>query len=320
MIAFSETADVIQSSSNIALACHVNPDGDALGSMLGLFHVLRAQGKEVVASFPTPFIVAPPYKSLPGLDKLVPPEKFPANPDVMITFDCGALNRLGDLKEAAVKAQQLIVVDHHLSNEGFGTINLIDPDAAASAVVTRELIHALGLPLNRDAALCLYVALICDTGRFAYDSTKPSVFELAAELASFDLPIAELTRTIFEEHSFAYMQLLGEVLQHMVFSPVHHFVWAAITQQQLAKYGVSYEEIDETIDVIRQTSEAEVAAVFKEQPDGSWRGSLRSLGRVNVEAIAAQFHGGGHKYAAGFTTKHSLESIVATIESALAND
>ncbi len=173
-------AELIAEADQVALACHVNPDGDALGSMLGLMHVLRAAGRDVVASFPPPFCVAPHYRDLPGLDLFVRPEAFPRDPDVLITFDCGSLNRLGDLEPAAKAARELIVVDHHISNTCYGSVNVIDPHAAASAVVVRRLIHHLGLPLTEEAAVCLYAALVCDTGRFQYETTTSEVFELAA--------------------------------------------------------------------------------------------------------------------------------------------
>src|SRR4051794_29716789 len=160
----AEAVDAVRDARQIALACHVNPDGDALGSMLALLHVLRTGGFDVVASFPTPFHTAAHYRELPGLDLLTPPTEFPAEPDVMITFDCGSMSRLGDLEPAAKGARQLVVVDHHLSNECYGSINLVEPTAAASGVVVQKLIDALGLELNRDAAVCLYAALICDTG------------------------------------------------------------------------------------------------------------------------------------------------------------
>ena len=111
----------------MALACHVNPDGDALGSTLALHHVLRAAGINSIASFPDPFIVAPHYREMPGLDLLVPPSEFPDEPDVMLTFDCGSIARLGDLAAPAKAAHELIVIDHHVSNDRYGTINVIDP-------------------------------------------------------------------------------------------------------------------------------------------------------------------------------------------------
>jgi bifunctional oligoribonuclease and PAP phosphatase NrnA len=313
----AQAAEAIRNAKSVALACHVNPDGDALGSMLGLHHVLLAAGSNSIASFSEPFGVAPHYRELPGLDLLVPPAEFPREPEVMITFDSGALHRLGDLETAAKSAAELIVLDHHVSNERYGTINVIVPDAAATGVVVRSLIAELGLPLNPPAAVCLYAALVCDTGRFQYDTTTPAVFELAAELVSFGVPVARLSRSLFEEHSFAYLKLLAAALERAVLDRELSFVWTAVMQDDLERYGVTFEEVEGLIDVVRRTSEAEVAAVFKEGTDGVVRVSLRSLGAVDVCRIAQSQGGGGHRFAAGFSTDESIPEIVQRIESAL---
>jgi bifunctional oligoribonuclease and PAP phosphatase NrnA len=315
--ALERAVAVIADAPRVALVCHVNPDGDALGSMLGLFHVLRAAGRPCVASFPSPFVVAPHYRELPGLELLTPPHEFPNEPDVVVTFDCGSLNRLGDLEPAAKAARELIVVDHHISNDEYGTINVIEPEAAASSWVVQRLIDALGLPLVRDAAVCLYAALVCDTGRFQYDTTTPAVFEMARRLTEFDVPVERLTRTLFEEHRFAYLKLLGEALQRAELVREERFVWTAVTRPMLERHDVTLDEVEGLIDILRRTTEAEVTCVLKEEPDGTFRVSLRSLGGVDVRRIAEAHGGGGHRFAAGFTSALDLDSVVARIRAAL---
>jgi len=315
--ALGRAVDAMAGASEIALACHVNPDGDALGSTLALHHVLRAAGIRSVASFSEPFVIAPHYRELPGLDLLTPPDAFPAEPEVMLTFDSGSLARLGDLESAAKSAAELIVIDHHVSNQRYGTINVIDPAAAASGVIVHRLIERLQLPLTRDAAVCLYTALVCDTGRFQYESTTPEVFELARELACFDLPIPELSRTLFEEHRFAYLQLLSDVLANARLIPEKRFVWTQVSQADLARHDVTFEEVEGLIDVVRRTREAEVSCVLKQASDGTWRVSLRSLGSVDVRLVAEAQGGGGHRFAAGFTSDEPVEHIVARIVDAL---
>jgi bifunctional oligoribonuclease and PAP phosphatase NrnA len=312
-----EAARRIAGADQIALACHVNPDGDALGSMLGLLHVLRAANANVVASFPPPFVVAPHYRELPGLELLIHPDEFPREPDVMVTFDCGSLGRLGELEPAAKAANELIVVDHHVSNTRYGSINIIDPGAAASGVLVRRLVFELGLPLTNDAAVALYAALVCDTGRFQYDTTTPSVFELARELVTFDIPVSRLTRQLFEEHRFAYLKLLGDALANAELDAERRFVWTAVTQEMLQRHGVTLEEVEGLIDILRRTTEAEVTCVLKEEADGSVRVSLRSLGDIDVRAIAADNGGGGHRFAAGFESTLDLAAVVANIRGAL---
>jgi phosphoesterase RecJ-like protein len=313
----ASAARAIDGADVVALACHVNPDGDALGSMLGLFHVLRAAGRDVVASFPPPFVVAPHYRGLPGLELLTKPEDFPAAPAVMVTFDCGSLGRLGALQCAAEAAGELVVLDHHVSNTRYGTINVIDPDAAASGVVVRRLVDQLGLALDDAAAVCIYAALLCDTGRFQYDTTTSRVFDLARELVEFDVPVARLTRELFEEHRFAYLQLLAEALAGAHLDVERRFVWTAVTQDMLVRHDVTLEEVEGLIDILRRTGEAEVTCVIKEEADGTYRVSLRSLGEVDVQVVASGLGGGGHRFAAGFESALDLESLVASIRGAL---
>jgi phosphoesterase RecJ-like protein len=315
--AIAQAADAIAGARHVALACHVNPDGDALGSMLGLFHVLRASGRDVVASFPPPFSIAPHYRELPGLDLLTDPAEYPVEPDVMVTFDCGSLGRLGDLEMSAKAARELIVLDHHVSNTRYGTINVIDPSAAASGVLVRRLVMALGLPLTTEAAVALYAALVCDTGRFQYDTTTPSVFDLARELVAFDVPVSRLSRQLFEEHRFAYLKLLGEALATAELDRARRFVWTAVTQDMLKRHDVTLEEVEGLIDIVRRATEAEVTCVLKEESNGSVRVSLRSLGEVDVRLIAADHGGGGHRFAAGFESTNDIPTVVASIRAAL---
>jgi phosphoesterase RecJ-like protein len=312
-----DAAAAISGAQTIALACHVNPDGDALGSMLGLFHVLRAAGCSVVASFSNPFVIAPHYRELPGLDLLTAPEDFPSEPEVMVTFDCGSMNRLGDLEPSAKAAHELIVIDHHISNDRYGTINLVEPEAAASGWVVMQLVDELRLSLNQDAAVCLYAALVCDTGRFQYETTTPEVFDMARRLTEYDVPVSRLSRTLFEEHRFAYLKLLGEALENAELVREEQFVWTAITQDMLTRHGVEMEEIEGLIDILRRASEAEVTCVLKEEVDGDVRVSLRSLGAVDVRRIAEAHGGGGHRFAAGFTSEMDIPTVVARIRAAL---
>src|SRR3954453_14468775 len=225
-----QAADAIAAAPSLALACHHTPDGDALGSMLALHHLALAAGKQSVASWPEPFDVPPHYTFLPGLELTTKPADFPAEPDLMVTFDCGSLGRLAELAPAAQRAHQLIVVDHHSTNDGYGTVNLTDPhaaasavDAAAPAVAVRSLLARLGWDLNREAAQCLYTGLVCDTGRFQYDCTTPEVFALARELAGLDLPIGGMNLQLFEEHRLAYLRLAGAALQRAEYDGERRF-------------------------------------------------------------------------------------------------
>jgi phosphoesterase RecJ-like protein len=314
--ALDRAVEAIAGAGALTLACHVTPDGDALGSMLALFHLAREQGVDVQASFSEPFGVAPHYTFLPGLDLLTKPVDMPAAPEVMVTFDCGSLDRLGTLQGAATAAGTLVVVDHHITNDRFGTINVIDANAASTASVVREIARRLRWPLTRDAALCLYTGLVTDTGRFQYSNTTPEVFALAEELSAFDLPIADITRQLFELHRFPYLQMLGMCLARAELDRELGFVVTWVTNFDLDGFGVEVEETEGLIDVLRRTAEADVACVCKETPDGI-KVSLRSTSTIDVGAIAQSFGGGGHKYAAGFTAPYPVTDVVAAVKAEL---
>ena len=165
--------------------------------------------------------------------------------------------------------------------------------------------------------MSLYAALVCDTGRFQYDTTTPAVFELARELIAFDVPVSRLSRQLFEEHRFAYLQLLAEALSTAVLDVERHFVWTIVTQDMLERHDVTLEEVEGLIDILRRTTEAEVTCVMKEEANRYIRVSLRSLGAVDVSAIAAGHGGGGHRFAAGFESSLGVDALVARLATLL---
>ena len=313
MDALERTAEVIERSPLVALACHVTPDGDALGSMLAMHLLCRSQDKDSVASWPEPFVVAPHYTYLPGLDLVTKPADFPQAPPVMVTFDCGSLDRLNELAEPAREAGELIVVDHHVTNESYGTVNLLDADAAASAVMVYRLARRLGWPLTRDVAICLYTGIVTDTGRFQYSNTSPEVLEMATELSRFDLPIADMSRQLFEEHRFSYLQLVATALQRAELDKQRRFVATWITANDLERFGVEMDEAEGLIDLVRRTAEADVSCVLKESSEGT-KVSLRSVTDFDVSAIAMKFGGGGHRAAAGFSDARPISQVLADIK------
>ena len=300
----------------MALACHQAPDGDALGSLLAVHHLCRSRGKPSVASWPEPFDVPSHYRFLPGLGAATPPAEFPPHPAVMMTFDCASADRLGELAGPARAAGELIVVDHHLSNTRYGSVNVVDPEAAATAVLVRWLLAELGWDLDRQSAMCLYTGLVSDTGRFQHASTTPDVFALAHELSSYDLPIAAMSRQLFEEHRFAYLQLLAACLGRAELDVDRGLVATWVTADDLRRHQVELSETENMIDVVRGVAEADVCCVLKETPDGV-RVSLRAVADTDVAAVAGRFGGGGHRLAAGFTTEGAIVDVLAAVKAAL---
>ncbi|MDF5753992.1 DHH family phosphoesterase [Spongiactinospora sp. TRM90649] len=322
---WQRAVDLVSGTEEIALACHVSPDGDALGSMLAMGQALAALGKRVVASFgDNRFEVPRLLRFLPGQELLVGPAAYPAAPALMMTFDSSTVERLGLLGENAAKARELIVVDHHPSNTGFGTMSLIDPAVAATAVLTEELIHRLGVPVDLDIATCLYTGLVTDTGSFKYASTTPEVHAMAGRLIATGLRTDQIARDLWDRSPFGYLRVLGTALSRVMLDGEAAeglgMVWTYVTRLDRSVYALPYDEVEGMIDIVRRADEAEVAVVLKEDDEGAWQVSTRSKGAIDVGRACQALGGGGHARAAGFTSHQPVEETVATLRGLLTTD
>ncbi|HEX2424598.1 MAG TPA: bifunctional oligoribonuclease/PAP phosphatase NrnA [Actinomycetota bacterium] len=318
--ALDRAAEVLGSAPIVALACHVNPDADALGSMLGLSNFLRERSAETVCSFGNEPLDVPRWAELlPGIDALVEAKDFPAAPDVFVTCDAASLDRLGALAHVAGKARDVIWIDHHISNEGLGTIPLIDPTASSTAEVVYRLLGRIGGEISSASAICLYAGLVTDTGRFQYGATRPETLRIAADLRERPFDHVSLAQALYEDGSARYLRLLSTALGRITLEEDRDLVWTYLTQADLADAGVAPSETDDLIDLVRTAREADVAAVVKQQRDGRFKVSMRSRGGHDVAAVAASFGGGGHRLAAGYTSKGGLAETVERLRAALAD-
>jgi phosphoesterase RecJ-like protein len=322
----------VTTADEICLACHVRPDGDALGSMLAVAHALLATAQDghggrrqrVVASFgDDPLCIPDNLRFLPGLDVLSQPAEFPAEPSVMITFDAGSRGRLGVLAPNSARAGELIVVDHHASNTRFGTIHLVDPAAAATAVLACEFLDRLGVPLTQPIAVGLYAGLVTDTGSFKHSSTTVGVHVLAARLLGTGIEPDVVARELWDRAPFGYLRVLSTALGRAVLEPAQAggrgLVWTTVSRADRRAHGLAYDTVEPMIDVIRRTEEAEVAVVFKQDDDGAWQVSARSKGHVDVGRMCVGLGGGGHPRAAGFTSPWPVEEAVERMRQLLAD-
>ncbi len=313
--------EALQTSGEFLLTCHLNPDGDALGSALALGLALQRAGRRVVVSFSEPFTVPDTLAHLPGQDLLVAPADAPVSPAVLVTFDTGSLDRLGDLADRVPTTDTVIVIDHHPSNTGYGHVHLIDTTAAATAVLVAHLLDRMGAEIDHDIAACLYTGVSTDTGSFRYAATTPQVHELAARLLSTGIPHHLIARELYDTHPYAWVSLSADILSRAVLEPTAArglgLVWTYTTVADLRSRDLGMDQVEGVIDVVRTVREAEVAAVYKELPDESWAVSLRSKGRIDVGLISIELGGGGHCFAAGFTGHGSLEVVVKQLRAAL---
>ena len=321
---WEQAVGVLRDAPRVALACHVGPDGDALGAMLALGEALRGRGTEVVASWGSePFEVPSSYAFLPATDLLVRPADFPAAPEVLVTLDTASPDRLGTLADRLGTAGCTVVVDHHASNPGYGALNLVDPDAAATVVLVAELVERLGLPLTEQVATGLYTGLLTDTGSFKYAATTPAVHELAARLLATGLRHDLIARAVYDTAPFAYVQLLGRACAAARLDADAvgglGLVWTCLEADDLRASGLGLADVEGVIDALRVAQEAEVAVVLKGDPlEGGWKVSTRSKGTVDVGAVCTALGGGGHRFAAGFTSYDDAATTLARLRAALA--
>jgi phosphoesterase RecJ-like protein len=307
-----EAARAIDAADSLSLACHIGPDGDALGSMLGLGIAASNAGKKVVASFGSPFAVPGNLAFLPD-DLLVNPTEFPVAPELMVVLDAGSADRIGELGTNANAADTLVVLDHHVTNEGFGDVSVVDPGAAATGELVLDLLKLLDWPLTADIANCLHTALVTDTGRFQYSNTTPGTLERAAELVAAGARTEEISRHVYEEAPFGYLVAAGAALSRAKLDAERSFVSTVLTQADLTAAGIDWGDIDNLINTVRLAEEADTAVVAKDHGDGRVKMSLRSRGLTDVGTLAAEFGGGGHRLAAGFTFEGPAEKAIEMV-------
>ncbi|GAA2380891.1 bifunctional oligoribonuclease/PAP phosphatase NrnA [Dactylosporangium salmoneum] len=316
----------LPSGARVLLACHVNPDGDALGSMLGVALGLRRIAGELgighlAATFPGPLRLPEPFDSLPGAGLLVAEEDADPAPDAMLVFDVASIERLGGLAGRLRAAPVGIVLDHHASNPGFGAINLVDPTAAATSVLSDGLLRRLGVPLDPEIAECLYVALATDTGSFKFASTTPAVHGLAARLIATGIPVGEISRRLFDTRPFGAVRLFGVALERTVLEREGAgglgLAWTYLTMDDLAEHAQPPSAVEALIDTVRCVAEADVACVVKPVRAGEWSVSLRSKGATDVAAVAVALGGGGHRFAAGFGATGTVAEVLERIRALL---
>jgi phosphoesterase RecJ-like protein len=318
---FDRAAELLSEAGEVALACHVNPDADALGSMLGLANHLEERGIHTVVGYPNEPLEPPRWASwFVGSERLVPAREFPRAPAVMVTCDCAGLDRLATLRPAAERAGTLIWIDHHRSNDVEPTVSLIDPSASSTCELVYRLIGAIGGPVGDATAACLYAGLVTDTGRFQYEATTPETLRIAAALREHSFDHSRLVQALYEDNRVEYIRLVGTALGRLVTEPSVDLVWTYLTQADLREADVHPSETDDLIDVVRVARDVDVAAVLKQQKDGRFKVSVRSRGGHDLAAVATTFGGGGHRLAAGYTSRHGPAGTIQRLVRALSGE
>lgn len=315
----AEAAAAISQASKMVMACHIGPDGDGLGSMLALALAARRSGREVWPSFGSPFELPDTFRYLP-IDMLVPPDEVPEDPELFVAFDTGSPDRLGELGHVAGKAQRVVVIDHHITNEGFGDVQLVEGEVSSTAEITLAVVRRLGWPIDEVIATCLLTGIVTDTGRFQYSNTGPRTLYSAAQLVAAGARPEEIGRHMYEEAPYGYLSVASAVAGRAVLEGDRRFVWSVLHPEDLEEAGIGRGDVDPLIDLLRLPRESDVAALFKVIDENTVKASLRSRGRVDVGSLAADLGGGGHHNASGFTFQGGAAEAVEEVRRRLPHD
>ncbi|MFT4201102.1 DHH family phosphoesterase [Gordonia sp. (in: high G+C Gram-positive bacteria)] len=308
----ARVAAVLSDADAVTILCHVRPDPDTLGSGLALGQALVALGKRVEVAYPGELPLPSVMAALPGSDLLVAAGKVSGH-RVAVSVDAATLGRLEGLGAVFSAADERIVVDHHVSNPGFGTLDFIDPSSDCTASLVLQIIDELGVELTEPIATCVYAGLVTDTGSFKW--ARPASFGIAARLLEAGVDGAKWSRLLLDSHPFTWFRVASAVLAdaELVESAFGGagLVYATVPNDLLT--SMAWDESESLIDLVRTARDAEVAAVFKESEPGVWNVSLRSKERVDVTRVARAFGGGGHVRASGYSATGTADEVTAAL-------
>ena len=309
----------IKEANHILLASHSDPDGDAVGSLLALGIAIgrRSQKTTIYNASPIPAV----YRFLPSVERIVRHIKKANTYDLALIMDCGDLPRIGEASTTVSQIPVVINIDHHISNTGFGDIQLIDPLACSTAEIVYRLIKALDVPLNKAIATSLYTGILTDTGSFRFSSTNQAAFAISQEMTELGVEPHDVAQHVYGTYSLGRIKLLNLALDSIEISENGKLSVMTVTGAMFAETGTHPEDVDGMINYARRIEDVKVAALIQEQQNGNTQSnshcryhvSLRSDGTVDVAAIAGSFGGGGHASAAGFQIEATLTELKSDI-------
>jgi phosphoesterase RecJ-like protein len=307
--------DAVRESRSVLIVSHEGPDGDAVGSSLGLAAFLKAIGKDTVVHLADP--VPELYRFLPGADQVcptIPDRDF----DLAFVLDVGELRRAGKQFCAFSRIGRTINLDHHLTCEEFGVFNLIDVQAAATAILVWRVASAYGFVADSATAICLYVGILTDTGSFRYSNSNREAFSAAGELLETGgFSAWDVAEKLYESQPRKRLELLVRALPTLEFIKDGQAASLTVTTDMYATTGADAELTDGFINYPRSVQGVEVAIFFRQLEERRFKAGFRSKGAVNVAAIARAFGGGGHHNAAGGIVEGDLEEVKRIVYSAV---
>lgn len=315
----------IEDANHLLLVSHRDPDGDAVGSLLALGLALGKLDKKATLYNASPIPAV--YRFLPSVERIVRHIKKANTYDVALILDCGDLPRIGEASTTVSRIPMVINIDHHISNTGFGDIQLIDPMACSTAEIVYRLIKALDVPIDKAIATSLYTGILTDTGSFRFSSTNQAAFAISREMAELGVEPHNVARHVYGTYSLGRIKLLNLALDSIEISDNGKLSIMTVTDAMFEETGTNSEDVDGMINYARRIEDVKVAALIQEQKNGKTNSdelrkfhvSLRSDGTVDVAAIAGSFGGGGHSSAAGFQVEMTMAKLKSEIIT-LSND
>lgn len=317
---YSEIAAVLQKAQRVAVAAHVRPDGDAVGSVMGLALSLRALGKTVYALLEDG--VPANLGFLPEIATILTPPYAEFEVDVSVALDTASHERLGEHTKAALaRAPLLIDIDHHPTNPGYGHLNHIDGSQPAVGQMVYDLLQAGGFPVSDAVMQHLFTAISTDTGSFQYASTNARTHAIAAEMLKAGLDTARLAQLLYQTYPARRLLLLRAMLNEMQFCAEGQIASWQFKRALMDEVQVQSGDTEGLIDTLRMVDTVVAAVIFEELPDGKVRVSARSKdARVDVSAVCGQFGGGGHRLASGARMKGPIEEASQLFLTALEHE
>lgn len=310
---YSKLNDIIKSSKNILIISHINPDGDTLGSMCGLYSAILDNYKkkcDMMSISKIPDV----YSFLPHLNEVKNIEDYDKSReyDLVINVDVASLDRICDAKTLFDKAKFRVNIDHHKTNNAYGDLNFINPDASSTGEVLFNCFSEMGWRVNLDAAICLYTAILTDTGSFRFDNTRPLTFDTAGKLVEIGVQPSDIYKKVYESDSKTLVMFQAHCISKAKFLDNDKIAYTIVYKKDMEKFSAGDDCMEGLTEKLRAIVTTRIAFVAKEMKNGGTKVSMRSK-FADVAEICEVFGGGGHKFAAGFTIKAPVEEAARKV-------
>jgi len=299
--------EAIRARQRFVISSHSRPDGDSIGSQLAAAYALRALGKQVtvVNADPAP----PPLMQFPGVPEIRIADRADGEFDAAIIMECGDLARTGI---AGLERFFVINIDHHPGNSAYGQANWFDASAAACGEMVFDLVRELNVPLTRDIATHIYLAILTDTGSFHYSTLSPRTFDICRETLEAGVDPVLVARNVYDSNNIGRLKLFGALLNAMQIDPTARIAIMYFDHEMARRTGGTYEDTEGIINLPLTVKEIQAVVFFKQAEGDEYRVSMRSKGDIDIGAVAKEFGGGGHKNAAGCTVTGPIDALQKT--------